>query len=190
MKRVLNTLSVRLLGLYHKCIYGSWGTTSYMRKPMRIIGAKHIFIGNNVLIWDGLRMEAIQKWREKEYFPTIKINDNVSIGQNSHITCANKVTIGQGCSILPNVLITDIEHVYMKNKSLAETDIKVGSVNIGNYVTIGMGARILGQRNIVIGDNCIIGTNAVVTKSVPENCIVAGIPAKIIGENREEKNVE
>jgi len=52
---------------------------------------------------------------------------------------------------------------------------------IGNNVEINAGARILGP--VRIGNNVIIGANAVVVKDVPDNCIVAGIPAKIIKEN-------
>jgi serine O-acetyltransferase len=49
---------------------------------------------------------------------------------------------------------------------------------IGNNVYIGAGAKILGS--ITIGDNVIIGANAVVTRNVPPNCTVAGVPARII----------
>lgn len=49
---------------------------------------------------------------------------------------------------------------------------------IGNNVYIAAGSRIIG--NVTIGDDVVIGANSVVTKNVPSNCIVAGIPAKII----------
>lgn len=49
---------------------------------------------------------------------------------------------------------------------------------IGDNVTIYPGAKIIG--NITIGNNVIIGANAVVTKSFPDNCIVGGVPAKVI----------
>ena len=52
---------------------------------------------------------------------------------------------------------------------------------IGDNVKINAGARILGP--VHIGNNVIIGANAVVVKDVPDNCIVAGVPAKIIKEN-------
>lgn len=52
---------------------------------------------------------------------------------------------------------------------------------VGSYVTVGAGAKVLGD--ISIGDNVIIGANAVVIRSIPKNAVVAGIPAKIIGEN-------
>ena len=49
---------------------------------------------------------------------------------------------------------------------------------IGDNVYIGPGAKIFG--NITIGNNVTIGANAVVNKSFPDNCVIAGIPAKII----------
>jgi serine O-acetyltransferase len=52
---------------------------------------------------------------------------------------------------------------------------------IGNNVTIGAGAKILG--GIMIGNNVTIGANAVVTKSLPDNVVAVGIPAKIIRTN-------
>lgn len=55
--------------------------------------------------------------------------------------------------------------------------------HIGNRVWISSGAAIMG--NVIIGDNVIIGANAVVTKSIPEGCIVGGIPAKIIGYTKD-----
>ncbi|MBD3304736.1 glycosyltransferase [candidate division KSB3 bacterium] len=53
---------------------------------------------------------------------------------------------------------------------------------VGNNVLVGAGAKVLGE--ITIGDNVIIGANAVVIASVPDNVIVGGVPAKILGENR------
>lgn len=49
---------------------------------------------------------------------------------------------------------------------------------IGDNVFVGIGAKILGD--LTIGNDVVIGANAVVTKDVPSNCIVAGIPARVI----------
>ena len=66
-----------------------------------------------------------------------------------------------------------------------ESNVTIGGRNnepivpvIGDRVFIGTGARILG--NVKIGENSIIGANAVVLKDVPPNCSVAGVPAKIL----------
>jgi serine O-acetyltransferase len=57
---------------------------------------------------------------------------------------------------------------------------------IGDNVEICAGARILGL--VRIGNNVIIGANAVVVKDVPDNCVVAGVPARIIKNNMTEKD--
>jgi len=56
-----------------------------------------------------------------------------------------------------------------------------GAPVVGNNVTIGSSAQVIG--NVTIGDNVIIGAGAVVTKSVPPNCTVVGVPAYIIERN-------
>ena len=78
--------------------------------------------------------------------------------------------IGKKFSILPGVVIG--------NKHLEADD---SWVIIGDKCYIGLGARIFG--NVTIGNNVVIGANSVVTKNIPDNCIVAGIPAKIIKKN-------
>jgi len=52
---------------------------------------------------------------------------------------------------------------------------------IGNNVYIGTGAKILGS--VMIGDNSVIGANAVVIKSLPAHCVAAGVPARIVRTN-------
>jgi len=52
---------------------------------------------------------------------------------------------------------------------------------IGDNVSIRAGAKVFG--NITIGDNVIIGANAVVSRDVPSNCVVAGVPARIVKRN-------
>jgi len=53
-----------------------------------------------------------------------------------------------------------------------------GTPTIGDNVVVFAGAKILGA--VHVGDNAVIGANAVVTRDVPDNCVVAGVPAKVI----------
>lgn len=160
--------------------FAYFGGRTRIKSPIRIVGEKYISLGDGVSIMNGLRLEAINEWGAKKYNPSIIIKNNVVVGQNCHVTCGNIVTIGEGCSILPDVLITDIEHKHEVGKSLVNTDLIVGGVEIGNYVTIGMGARIIGSKPIKIGDNAVIGANAVVKTDVPERAVAVGIPARIV----------
>ncbi|WP_288317860.1 serine O-acetyltransferase [Xylanibacter caecicola] len=75
--------------------------------------------------------------------------------------------IGKNCTILPGVVIG--------NKRLNGDE---SWVTIGDNCYIGLGAKIFGE--VHIGNNVTIGANAVVTKDIPNNTVVGGIPAKII----------
>ena len=85
----------------------------------------------------------------------------------SYIRIRKKCQIGKNCTILPGVIIG--------NKYLEEND---DFVTIGDNCYLGLGVKIFG--NITIGDNVTIGANSVVTKSIPDNAIVGGVPAKVI----------
>lgn len=179
VKRIIKKIyrmTLKLKGIGYK----SFGAGTIIRKPMRILGKKNIEIGDDCDIMDGLRMEAVSEWNGEKYYPKIQIGNSVTVGQNCHFTCANHVFIGEGCDILPNVLITDMEHRHVKGKPFAETGIEVGSVDIGEYVSVGMGACIIGNKKVKIGRNAVIAAKAVVKRDVPENAVVAGIPAKIV----------
>jgi acetyltransferase-like isoleucine patch superfamily enzyme len=81
------------------------------------------------------------------------------------------------------VTITDNSHgssdeIYQGVPPVKRKLYTKGPVEIGNNVWIGDKATIL--PGVTIGDNCIVAANAVVTKSIPENSIVAGNPAKVI----------
>jgi serine O-acetyltransferase len=60
----------------------------------------------------------------------------------------------------------------------------IGVPRIGDGVRVGAGAKVLG--GVVVGDRAIIGANAVVTKDVPPETVVAGVPARIVRERRPE----
>lgn len=61
---------------------------------------------------------------------------------------------------------------------------KEGVPKIGNNVILFSGAKVIG--GVTIGDNCVIGAGAVVTRDVPSGCVVAGIPAKVVSQKGEE----
>lgn len=58
----------------------------------------------------------------------------------------------------------------------------VGKIVIGDNVFIGHGAIVL--RDVTIGSNVVVAAGSVVVKDIPDNCVVGGVPAKVIGETR------
>jgi len=82
------------------------------------------------------------------------------------------------------IIMADIgENCWINQQVTIGYKDKTGRPNIGNNVRITAGAKVFG--NIDIGDNVVIGANAVVTKNVPPNCVVVGIPAYIIKKDGE-----
>ncbi|WP_234816577.1 serine O-acetyltransferase [Bacillus mycoides] len=101
------------------------------------------------------------------YIPfTAEIGNGTIIGYGGiGIVIHKRAIIGDKCTISPGVTI---------GGTLGKSKVPV----LGNNVIVGTGAKVIGP--VVIGNNVVIGANAVVTKDIPDNCIVAGIPAKII----------
>lgn len=115
--------------------------------------------------------------------PELTIGEKCCFGAFNHITCTNKITIGDGCLTGKWVTITDNSHGDTDIESLHVPPIKrpivsKGPVVIGKNVWIGDKATIL--PNVTIGDGAVIAANAVVTKDVPAYSAVAGNPAKIV----------
>ena len=111
----------------------------------------------------------------------IRIFDNATLTIGSgylngfvQIVCAKKIEIGENVAIARDVIIRDTDaHQIEDGKHEKSKEIK-----IGNHVWIGTRAIIM--KGVHIGDGAIIAAGAIVTKDVPPNSIVAGIPAKEI----------
>ena len=113
------------------------------------------------------------------YSPSIEIGDNTSFEQNAHITSAGMLKIGKNCSFIADVLITNIDHDYSDlNEPVSKQKLIINETVIGDNCFIGMRASIF--PGVHIGDNVIVGANAIVTHNIPSYCVVAGTPAKII----------
>lgn len=143
------------------------------------VGEKYISVGKNSRINEYSYLTA---W-DRIGIPMLTIGDNAKIGAFNHITCANKITIGDNLLTGKWVTITDNSHGTTSVEELKCPPISrklhsKGPVIIGNNVWIGDKATIL--PNVTIGDGAVIAANAVVTKDVPEYCVVAGNPARII----------
>jgi acetyltransferase-like isoleucine patch superfamily enzyme len=95
------------------------------------------------------------------------------IGVNEHVEIGDNVMIADGVSI------RDTNHNFSNpQKLMIQQGFNTSPVFIKNNVWIGYGVVI--TKGVIINEGAIIGANSVVTKEVPENAIVAGVPAKII----------
>lgn len=111
----------------------------------------------------------------------LKLGNNSYIGSYSTIqlTKGRKVVIGDYCQISHNVRI--YTSTADPNQDFTIKKIKppkTGNITIGNGVWIG--ANVFINPGINIGDNSVLGANSMITKDVPPNAIVGGVPAKLI----------
>ncbi|MFO7964780.1 MAG: acyltransferase [Desulfobacterales bacterium] len=142
--------------------------------------ASRITLGDSVLIGRNTIVSCS--------FAEVKIGDDVAIGPHCHIRAGlcpveigSHVTIGSHCAVISGTPGYARSEAYMKNQ--------IGStkgIRIGHDIWMGVGARIID--GVTMGNGCIVGAGAVVTDHVPDNAIVAGVPAKVIGRRKPGRN--
>ena len=107
------------------------------------------------------------------------VGGNTRIGRQSIINAAGGVEIGCDVRIGPRLLISSTDHKYsIKSKVIRSQGSIKKKVVIGDNVWIGANVSIM--KGVTIGNNVVVAASAVITKDVPDNVLVAGVPAKII----------
>jgi acetyltransferase-like isoleucine patch superfamily enzyme len=109
----------------------------------------------------------------------ILIGAKTVIGQECTISAYRHVRIGEQCVIADRAMFIDFDHgVVEVERPIRAQGIYMRDVDVGSNVWIGYGACIL--RGVSVGDNSVVGTSTVVTKDVPANAVVGGIPARVL----------
>lgn len=165
----------------YKLFFGKIGKMSYIGKPIYIHNPRGIYINKKVRIYPGLRAETHNNGK-------ILIEDDVSIGQNFHITTSkSNLIIGKSTTISGNVFVTNIDHDYKEiDKHILKQDFIEKETKIGENCFIGYGAAI--QAGTILGKQCIVGAHSVVRGKFPDYSVIVGVPAKIIKKyNRQTK---
>lgn len=154
-----------------------------VKSPIFLRGGKYISIGQNTIIGRNVCLQCWDKYKNESFYPELSIGHNSSVRDDGHITCCNKILIGNGVRIGPKVLITDNSHGASTRELLELNPIErslfsKGPVIIEDNVWIGEKASIM--PNVKIGKGAIIGANSVVTKDVSSYSIVGGNPARVL----------
>lgn len=123
---------------------------------------------------------------EGDFSKKLIIGKNCKLGDNVHIVANEKVIIGDNCLMASKIFISDTNHGEYSMVTIdSSPDIPpddrplyMKPVSIGNNVWVGENVCIL--LGTTIGNGCIIGANSVVSRDIPDRCIVAGSPAKVL----------
>jgi acetyltransferase-like isoleucine patch superfamily enzyme len=155
----------------------------------------NVKLGNNVKIYDFVNLYGCSIDDNSKVGTFVEIQKNAFIGKNCKVS--SHTFICEGVHIADNVFVghnvTFINDKYPRSTneggslqteedwSVVETFVKKG-VSIGSSTTILCG--------VTIGENAIIGAGSVVTKDVPPNTVVAGVPAKILKKLEKDSSKE
>jgi carbonic anhydrase/acetyltransferase-like protein (isoleucine patch superfamily) len=148
--------------------------------PGSVFGERSIAIGADTLIGAFVTMSAgMVPGQDLGPDPVLRIGDRCVIGRGSHIVAHQSLVIGDDVFTGPYVYITDQNHGY------ADPDIPIGrqlpsnaAVSIGPGCWLGAGAVVL--PGACIGRNVVVAAGSVVRGTVPDRCVVAGVPAKMV----------
>ncbi len=101
------------------------------------------------------------------------------LGQECTISAYRHVRIGEQCVIADRAMFIDFDHgVVEVERPIRRQGIYKRDVDVGSNVWVGYGACVL--RGVRVGDNSVIGTNSVLTKDIPANAVVGGVPARLL----------
>ena len=113
----------------------------------------------------------------------IEFGDHCYVGRFSQFDLSSRCRIGNHVLIAPGCLFVDHNHGLSRTARIDQQPCAGHPITIGDDAWIGANAVVLS--GVTIGQGAVIGANACVTKSVPEYAIVAGVPAKVIGNRVE-----
>lgn len=178
---------------------GNHGKKLFIGKKVTLKCKSKLHIGKSVSIQDNVYIDALS-------LQGVHLNNGCSLGKNSVIRCSGNMQqlgvgffLGMNSSLADNCFIGATGGVFIGNDVIGGQNIRFHSSNhkfnstdilirkqgvsakgirIGNNCWLGAGAVFCDGSSI--GNGCVVAANSVVTKKFPDNCIVAGVPAKII----------
>lgn len=155
------------------------GQRVMLQPPMRLAGSRHISIGDRVFIGPNSWLEVIPGDRSRDA-TAIRIGSGTCLSGFGTITAVRQVIIESNVLIARYVYISDHSHAYaspdlpIKQQGIT----KIASVRICKGAWLGQNVVVC--PGVTIGRNAVIGANSVVRDDVPDFCIAAGAPARVI----------
>ena len=158
-------------------VFKKFGRNSIVKYPFKAWNKACLEIGNNVFIAEN-SFFSISKSLDKK--PLLKIGNGVCIGANFFAACIDEILIEVNVLLSDRVFVSDHIHDYhdIQEPVIKQKLLGRGRVVIREGAFIGINAVIM--PGVTIGLNSVVGASSVVTKDVPDYCVAAGNPAKIV----------
>jgi len=113
----------------------------------------------------------------------ITIREGTYINRQTMLDAHGRIEIGRNCMIGPGCYLTDADHGTKEGLPVSQQPMEGKPVILEDGVWLGAGVIVL--KGVTIGQNTVVGAGAVVTKDVPANTVVAGVPAQAIGSRKQ-----
>lgn len=177
----LRVLAARLKSfIYYRRVFGHFGAECVIYKTNRISNPQCISVGDRTTIGYGASIEPLLEYANVCYSPRIEIGKDVYIGPHLYMACVGRMTIGDGSVLSEYVYMNDTSHGFDPERGLIMQQelVHPGDITIGKNCFLGLRSAVM--PGVTLGDHCIVGTGAVVTKSFPAYSMLAGVPAVLI----------
>ncbi len=161
--------------------FGAFGNDSIICfPPNTIFNEQYIHIGEGTMFGPQITLSAgMVPGQEMVSDPVISVGDRCLIGKGSGIVGHLRVEIGDDVWTGHHVYITDQNHGYSDlDLPISRQVMPERPVSIGDGSWLGYGTVVL--PGVTIGRHVVVGANSVVTGDLPDNCVAAGAPARVI----------
>ncbi|WP_414689900.1 acyltransferase [Nocardioides sp.] len=158
-----------MTALLYRRAFGRLGAGTVIVRPQRLAQVRRIHIGEQCAFYEGAWLAC-----ERARGP-LTIGDRNYFGHRVHLHAFDAVTIGSDCVFADDAFVASSDHERGNPAGITGT----GPITIGDKVFVGQRAVVLG--GVTIGDRATIAAHAVVTRDVPADATVAGVPARVIG---------
>ncbi|MEM7665446.1 MAG: acyltransferase [Pseudomonadota bacterium] len=168
----LSILFYRLLAPF----FGSMGKRVRIVRPLRIYGARYCEFGDEAVLQYGAYLAVLKEHAKP---PVFKVGARTMIGNHAHIVATKRVEFGEGVLTADRLFVSDNRHTFedpstpIRDQGLTQ----LAEVTIGDGSWLGENVCISGAS---VGRQCVIAANSVVTRDIPDLCVAAGAPARIV----------
>jgi acetyltransferase-like isoleucine patch superfamily enzyme len=157
----------------------SAGRNIVIKPGTELTGAHRMAFGDDVFI--GRDAQIMLGAERAAPGPMIVFGRGTSINRRALIVAVNEIVFGEYVLTAPGIYVADASHEY-RNVGVPVTmqglEPSSGRVQIGDHAWLGINVAVVG--NISVGRGTVIGANAVVTRSIPDYCVAAGQPARVV----------
>ncbi len=131
------------------------------------VDGSDMVVGDDFKVWSGHRKTVISGWGR------MRFGDRVFVNSGTIILCVEQITVGNDVAFGNEVMVFDSD-----SHGVAGGDVRQAPVTIGDGCWLGSRSMVL--PGVTLGRRVLVAAGAVVTKDVPDDCLVAGNPARVI----------